>query len=349
MEPRSRRRRSSPFAWGEGVVTLDMVAQAAGVSTSTVSRILNGSATVSAAKQQAVQEAVRHLGFRPNPVARGLAGGRTMSIGVVTQTISNPFYGEALNGIEHELGGVGYIPLFVSGMWNEAGERQALDALMARRVDGVIVLAGCLGNEALLEYAQHQPMVVAGRAIGAARLFSLAFDNRAGARLAVQHLLEAGHRRIAHITGNLAQEDGSHRLAGYRQAMAAAGVAWDPGLVVEGNFTEASGQRAVQHLLDSRQDFSAIFAANDQMAIGAALALYRRGLRVPDDVSLVGFDDLAPAQFAIPPLTTVRQAVYQMGRQAAAAVLDLLNGRTPHANLPEPQLVLRESTRPLHA
>lgn len=347
MELRSRRRRSSRFALGDSAVTLAMVAQAAGVSTGTVSRILNGSATVSAAKQQAVHEAIRHLGFQPNPVARGLAGGRTMSIGVVTQTMSSPFYGEALNGIEHELTGVGYIPLFVSGMWNEIGERQALAALMARRVDGVIVLAGCLDNPALLACTQQLPLVVVGRATGAPRLFSLVFDNRAGARLATQHLLDAGHRRIAHITGNLAQEDAPQRLAGYRDALAAAGVAWDPALVVEGNFTEASGQHALQYMLDTRLDFSAIFAANDQMAIGAALALYRRGLRVPDDVSLVGFDDLAPAQYAIPPLTTVRQSVYQMGRQAAAAVLDMLRGRTPQVQLPAPELVIRESTRRL--
>jgi len=345
MEPRARRRRNSVFASGDGAVTLDMVAQAAGVSTSTVSRTLNGTAAVSAAKQKAVQEAIRHLDYRPNPVARGLAGGRSMSIGVLTQTLSSPFYGEALNGIEHELVGAGYIPLFVSGMRSETGERQALAALMARRVDGLVVLAGCLSNEALLECAQHLPLVVVGRAASAPRLFSLAFANRAGARLATQHLLDAGHTRIAHITGSLTQEDGPQRLAGYRDALESAGIAWDAALVIEGDFTESGGLSAVEQLLDARIEFTAIFAANDQMAIAAALALYRRGLRVPDDVSLVGFDDLAPARYAIPPLTTIRQSVYQLGCQAALAVLELLHGRTPLVRLPDPELVLRESTR----
>ena len=123
-----------------------MVAQLAGVSPSTVSRILNGTATVSDEKKRAVDAAIERLRFRPNPVARGLAGGRTLSIGVVTQTINSPFYGEALRGIEDKLESAGYIPIFVSGHWHEAGERKAFEALLSRRVDGVIVLAGRLPN-----------------------------------------------------------------------------------------------------------------------------------------------------------------------------------------------------------
>jgi LacI family transcriptional regulator len=245
---------------------------------------------------------------------------------------------------------VGYIPLFVSGMWSEAGERQALDALMARRVDGVIVLAGCLGNEALVG-VRATPAHGRGGPCRSVRRACSAWPSTTALARAWPHstcwMQATGALRTSRAIwprkmGHSAWPAIAKR---WRQQ------AWPgtPDLVVEGNFTEASGQRAVQHLLDSGLDFSAIFAANDQMAIGAALALYRRGLRVPDDVSLVGFDDLAPAQYAIPPLTTIRQSVYQMGRQAAAAVLDLLNGRTPHANLPQPQLVLRESTRPLHA
>jgi len=160
-------------------------------------------------------------------------------------------------------------------------------------------------------------LVVVGRAASAPRLFSMAVANRAGARLATQHLLDAGQTRIA----------------------------WGAALVVEGEFTESGGLRAVEQLRDARIEFTAFFAANDQMAIAAALALYRRGLRVPDDVSLVGFDDFAPARYAIPPLTTIRQSVYPLGCQAAVAMLELLHGRTPQVRLPDPELVLRESTR----
>jgi LacI family transcriptional regulator len=344
--PVPRRRRQAPGKGGAaGAVTLEMVAKAAGVSPSTVSRILNGTATVSALKQQAVDSAIARLGFRPNPVARGLAGGRTLSIGVVTQTISSPFYGEALHGIEDHLEANGYIPLFVSGHWHEAEERKAIEALLSRRVDGLIVLAGRISNPALQTYAKTVPMVVVGRDLKAPRLFSFGFDNRAGALLATRHLVECGHLRIAFIAGDRAHEDALEREAGYREALEQAGIAFDPALVVKGDFTEAGGLQAVNQLLDGRVQFTAIFAANDQSAIGAALGLYRRQVRVPDDVSLVGFDDVAPAKFSIPPLTTVRQSVYEMGNQAAAAVLALIDGTAPKVALPPPQLVPRESTR----
>lgn len=322
-----------------------MVAQTAGVSPSTVSRILNGTARVSADKGAAVDAAIKKLGFSPNPVARGLAGGRTLSIGVVTQTISSPFYGEALHGIEDELVQAGYIPLFVSGHWQETEERNALDALVSRRVDGVIVLAGRLPNPALQLYAKKMPMVVVGRGIKGPKLFSLGFDDRAGAFLATQHLIDLGHTRIAYIAGDPAHDDASEREAGYRLALEQAGLPFDPALVMPGDYTESGGLLAVNRLVESRLPFTAIFAANDQTAIGAALGLYRKSMRIPDDVSLVGFDDLAPAKFAIPPLTTVRQSVYEMGSQAALAMLQMLRGDSPEVVLPRPQLVPRESTR----
>ncbi len=324
-----------------------MVAKDAGVSPSTVSRILNGTAGVKEAKRQAVDAAISRLGFSPNPVARGLAGGRTLSIGVVTQTISSPFYGEALHGIEDRLDAAGYIPLFVSGHWQEAGERKALEALLARRVDGVIVLAGRMTNRALQTVAKTVPMIVVGREIQGPQLFGLSFDNREGGFMATQHLVDCGHTRIAFIAGEPGHDDAHDRFAGYRLALDRAGIDFDPSLVIPGDYTEASGLLAVNGLLDSRVPFTAIFAANDQMAIGAALGMHRRNVRVPDDVSLVGFDDLALARFAIPPLTTVRQPVYDMGFQAATAMLGLLRGATPQCTLPPLQLIPRESTRRL--
>jgi LacI family transcriptional regulator len=326
-------------------VTLEMMARAAGVSPSTVSRILNGSASVSPAKQAAVDEAIRKLNFKPNPVARGLAGGRTLSVGVLTQTISSPFYGEALHGIEDSLEQAGYMPLFVSGHWQETGERKALDALLTRRVDGLIVLAGRLSNQDLDAYSKMVPLVVVGRTVSGPGLFSLDFDNRAGGYLATRHLIECGHQRIAFIAGDMAHQDALDRQTGYEEALADARIPLDPALVIPGDFTEAGGLMAVNRLLENRLPFTAIFAANDQTAIGAALGLYRKNVRVPDDVSLVGFDDLAPARYAIPPLTTVKQSVYEMGCQAALAMLALLRGQTPEVTLPPPQLVPRESTR----
>lgn len=326
-------------------VTLENVAEAAGVSPSTVSRILNGTAVVSDAKRKAVDDAIARLGFVPDPLARGLAGGRTLSIGVVTQSLDSPFYGVALRGIEDELDKVGYNALFVSGHWNAAAEARCLDVLRSRRVDGIIVLTGRLSDQALRACAKALPVVVAGRALKAPRLYSLRFDDFSGARMATEHLLELGHRRIACITGDPVHPDATERLRGYRAALEQAGIAFEPGLVVPGEFHEQSGHAAMERLLATRQRFSAVFACNDQMAFGAALALHRRGIKLPQEVSLVGFDDLIGATFAVPPLTTVHQPAYELGGVAAQAMLQLLRGEQPSVVLPPPRLIARESTR----
>lgn len=325
--------------------TLAMVAERAGVSPSTVSRILNGTAVVSDEKRAAVDQAIAKLGFVPNPVARGLAGGRTLSIGVVSQAIDSPFYGAALRGIEVELGTAGYSPLFMSGHWRADEEARCIDVLRSRRVDGLIVLTGRLADSALRSLARSLPVVVTGRSLKASNLLSMDFDNREGARQATQHLIDLGHRRIAFISGDPEHPDAVDRQQGYRSAIEAAGLRFDPALLAPGNFSEHSGLLAVERLLDSRTRFSAIFAANDQMAFGASLGLYRRGLRVPDDVSMVGFDDVAGSLYMVPPLTTVHNPIQEIGELAARAMLSLLAGERPAVEVPAPRLIVRESTR----
>jgi len=331
----------------DGKVTLGMVAIACGVSPSTVSRILNGTAVVSPEKREAVDRAIAELGFIPNPIARGLAGGRTMSVGVLTQAIDSPFYGMALRGIEEALSPAGYSPLFVSGHWNALEERRCIDVLQSRRVDGIVVLTGRLSDDALRGLAKSIPVVVTGRTLVAPNLYSLDFKNFEGARLATHHLLSLGHRRIAFVAGAPGHPDSTERLRGYKSALKAAGVGFNSALVLPGEYHEESGLMAVERLIDSRASFTAIFAANDQMAFGAALALHRRGLRVPEDVSLVGLDDLAGAAHSVPPLTTIHQAAHELGRLAALALLELLAGQLPTATLPEPRLIIRGSTQTL--
>lgn len=345
--PRTARKATEIAAAPQGKVTLDMVARAAGVSPSTVSRILNGTAVVADEKRQAVDEAIARLGFVPNPVARGLAGGRTLSIGVLTQAIDSPFYGGALGGIEDVLTPAGYSPLFVSGHWNASQEAKSIDVLRSRRVDGIIVLTGRLSDQSLATLAQELPVVVTGRSMKAPRLAALSFDNFEGGRLATHHLLQLGHRNIAFIAGDTRHPDARERHRGYRAALEAAGVAYNPALVLPGAYTEESGRLALERLLDSREPFTAIFTANDQMAFGAALGLHRRKMRVPQDVSLVGFDDVFAALFAIPPLSTVHHPVRELGQIAAKAMLQLLAGETPELSLPAPRFIVRESTRAL--
>jgi LacI family transcriptional regulator len=329
-----------------GPVTLQEVAAMAGVSASTVSRILNGTAVVSDAKKQAVEEAIARLGFVPNPVARGLAGGRTLSIGVITQAIDSPFYGQAMRGIEEALAAAGYSALFVSGHWDADAEARCIEVLRSRRVDGIIVLTGRLSDAALRSCARALPVVVTGRKLEAPGLYALNFDNVEGGRLATDHLLRLGHRRIAFISGDGDHPDAVARHRGYRAALEAAGVVYDPKMVVPGRYFEQSGLEALEKLFQTRRRFTAIFAANDQMAFGAMLGLHRRSLRVPQDISLVGFDDLPASAYALPPLSTVRQPVHEIGRLSAQAMLELLKGRAPSAIMPRPELIARESSQP---
>ncbi|MEY3123884.1 MAG: hypothetical protein RLZZ573_404, partial [Pseudomonadota bacterium] len=286
-----------------GTVTLEMVAKEAGVSPATVSRILNGTAVVGAIRKAAVDAAIARLGFVPNPVARGLAGGRTFSIGVVTQALDSPFYGSALRGIEEKLLPLGYSPLFVSGQWDAAVEIRCMDVLRSRRVEGIIVLTGRLTDKALKAYAKTLPIVVTGRKLSAPGLAGLYYDNVAGARLATQHLIDLGHREIAFISGDPLHPDAVARLKGYRLALEEAGIRFDPELLAEGGFFEASGLQGVNDLLARSKRFTALFAANDQMAVGAALGLSRHSLRVPEDVSLIGYDDLSSSLYSNPPLS----------------------------------------------
>jgi LacI family transcriptional regulator len=325
--------------------TLTMVAHKAGVSPSTVSRILNGTAQVSEAKQALVKAVIEELGFRPDPAARSLAGGRTMSVGVLTQFIDSPYYGEALRGIEDELHSANYVPLFVSGHWNEAEEKNRLFMLQERKVDGIIVLTGKLADETLVAMAQRVPVVVTGRRLTAPGLFSIDFDNTEGSSLAVRHLHALGHRRVAFISGPLDHPDAAQRLQGYQSETGLKGMADEPDLVVVSDYQESGGFRAMNSLLAAGVHFTAVIAANDQMAYGARLALHRAGLRVPEDVSLIGFDDLPHSAFTLPPLTSVRQSVYEIGVSAAKAMFDLLNKKNPPSKLVEAELVVRESTR----
>ena len=330
-------------------VTLEMVAKEAGVSPSTVSRILNGTARVREAKVRAVEAAIAKLRFMPNPVARSLAGGKSMSVGVVIQTIDSPFYGEALAAIEKGLMRASYSALFVSGHWREGDERRCIDHLVNRRVEGIILMNSCLAARELVHVSKSMPLVLTGRHVAGDRIYSLDVDSTPGARLATEYLIGQGHRRIAFISGPGDHLDSLQRYAGYKAALAAARIAEVSKLVVAGDYTDSGGYAAMSRLLESGAKFTAVFAANDQTAHGAMLALHRNGLKVPQDISIVGFDDLPTSSFTIPPLTTVHRSIREIGGSAADALIDLIEGRKPVATVPAATLAIRESTRPLRS
>lgn len=328
--------------------TLKIVAREAGVSASTVSRIINGTVNVSDGLKHAVEAAIAKFDFRPNMAARGLALGKTLTIGVVAQAIDSPFYGEGLRGIEACLRQRGYAPLFMSGNWRDEDEDRCIREFIARGVDGIIVFAGRLSDAKLKSYAKEVAIVVTGRRLRAPGIFSLQIDDQHGAGLAMRHLIDLGHRKIAFIAGSENHPDAMERLGGYRKTLEEAGLTFDPMLVGVGDWHEEGGLRATTELLDSKVKFTALFCVNDQTAYGACLALYRRGLSVPGDVSVVGFDDLPSSAYRMPPLTSVRQSIGELGERSAEAILQLLTGRRPRMLPPPLELVRRESTAQAH-
>jgi LacI family transcriptional regulator len=327
-------------------VTIRDVAKLAGVSPSTVSRVLSGATHVAMEKRAAVLAAIEQFHYRPNVVAQGLARGRSRAIGVLTQDVTSAFYGGIQLGIAQGFRGSGYQPLFAAGNAVDEAE-EALDMLLDRRVDSLILVGGRVPDDRLAQVSASVPLLAIGRSINGLEDHCLHVANLEGAREATRHLVGLGHRRIAHVTGIPGHRDAVDRYDGYVRALTDAGLPVDPRLVVAGNFEEQSGAHGVQKLLARRVRFTALFAGNDQMAYGALQALARRGLRVPQDVSVVGFDDQRGAAYTIPALTTVRQPAVEMGRAAAEAVLRLLRGEPLSLPTFSTELVVRESTRRL--
>jgi LacI family transcriptional regulator len=326
--------------------TLRDVARLAGVSPSTVSRILNGSARVTSDKRQAVEAAIERLRFKPNLSARSLRSGSTFTIGVLAPHFDSPFFGRAIQGLDDGLAGSGYSPIVVPGHWNPQEEAQRVELLVARNVDAIAILSGHLPDSDILRFAQQQPIVMIDRNLVGPNVQTFSFDQRQGGCMATAHLIELGHRQIAHIGGLRGHVDAVQRREGYVQAHADAGLSVNPQIIVDSDFQTAGGLLSMNHLLDLRVPFTAVFCGNDQMLIGARLALQRRGLRVPEDISLVGFDDLPDSAYMSPPFTTVRQPIYELGQAVAAALLSALGARSaPVPVVPPLSLVVRETTQ----
>ena len=330
------------------IVTVTDVAREAGVSVSTVSRIVNGTARVTDAKRQAVETAIARTGFHPNLHARSLKLGTSMTIGMLAQDIESPFFTRVIRGIEEGLEGSGYTPIIVSGHWNQKEEIERLGLLMARRVDGLVILNGELTDAQVLEISNRQPVVSTGRRLEGRNIKSLQLDNEHGGYIATHHLLSMGHRSIAHISGPSDHEDAIDRYTGFVRAHQEFGLEVDTDLVFQGNFLEAGGVLAMTRLLDSGKTFSAVFAANDQSAMGARMVMYRRGIRVPEDVSLIGFDDIPVTAYLTPPLTTVRQPFFDIGLYLARALLSMLGRKVDvAASVPVMELISRETVKRL--
>lgn len=294
-------------------------------------------------KRKAVLAAMEKLDYTPNLFARGLAGGSSMTIGILTQNIGSPFYDSVNQGVIGHLVGTNYSPIFVDGQWEEDLGETGLRVLLGRQVDGVIVIGGNTPAQSLIDLKERTHLIVVARDIEGLKENCIFIDNYQAAYDATKYLIDFGHTKIAHITGIANHQDAIRRREGYKQAMVDAGIQVDPSLIVEGSFDSPSGLLALESLLINNKRFTALFCGSDSMAFGARLALYRRGIRVPEDVSIVGFDDQNTAAFMTPPLTTVRQPAYEMGEASAAVMLKMMEKSEFELPKFEASMVFRES------
>jgi LacI family transcriptional regulator len=327
----------------KAVITIQDIALKANVSISTVSRVLNGTAPVAESTREKVLKIIDELGYIPNPFARGLAGGQSRTIGVLTQLLGSPFFDVILRGILKGIDGSGFYPLFADGGWNIEKEKVALEMFLQQQVNGMILISGHYPEELLMDIAGKVPLIIIGRDIELLSDQCIPFDDFDSAKRATQYLINSGHRRIALITGLQNHNDAIMRRNGYYAALEENGIELIPDLIVEGDYTEPSGVMAVEMLMSRKNLFSAIFATNDQMAYGARLALHRHGLRVPEDISVVGFDDQAPTAYMIPPLTTIQRQPLDIGEAAGQGLLQLMQGKPIALPNFKSKLIIRES------
>jgi DNA-binding LacI/PurR family transcriptional regulator len=333
----------SPPVRSRAVVMAD-VARLAGVSQQTVSRVLNDSPHVREDTRERVLEAVRKLGYRPNPLARALVTGRTRTLGVVSfdTTLHGP--ASTLLGIERAAHAAGY---FVSiagiGSLDSTSVAGAIEHLSEQAVDGILVIAPQDSAAQALGHLRTDVPVVATEAGALDGVPLVGVDQVEGARAATQHLLDLGHRTVWHVSGPLDWYEARDRIDGWRATLDAAGAP-QPG-VLAGDWSARSGYELGLGLA-REPDVTAVFAANDQMALGVVRALHERKLRIPADISVVGFDDIPEAAYFTPPLTTVRQDFNEVGRRALLTLLDQLEpgGHSGTRETIAPELIVRAST-----
>jgi len=332
------------------MATVHDVARRAGVSTSTVSHVVNGTRFVSDELRGRVLAAMRELDYTPNAAARMLTLKRSRTIGLIVSDIRNPFFASVARGVEDVAQELGYTVVLCNS--DEDAEREAacLSALESRAVDGVLLASAGVADEHLSRLVRAGfPIVLVDRDLPELGAPAVVLDNEGAAYNAVRHLIAGGHRRIAMLSGRASISTTTERIAGYRRALREAGLALDERLIVSGASTSEGGAAAATIVLDVDPPPSAIFSGNNLMSIGALQAIANRGLVVPDDIALVGFDDFPyPWSDAFRPhLTTVAQPTYELGRRAAEILVEHLRGSSsnhPERVILEGKLVVRESS-----
>ncbi|GHB42977.1 transcriptional regulator [Pseudovibrio japonicus] len=334
------------------MATIAQVALFAGVSTATVSRALNKPDVVDEKTKAKVREAVDALGYRPNQVARGLASRSSRTVGVVINRFDSAYYGQMMQGAEKGLRSVGYKTIAESTCEHADGERAAWNSLLDRQCEAIILHADALSDDELRElYKARRNTVLMNRYHPDFADRCVYLDNIKGGQLAGEYLLSKGHRSIATITGPSSYYEARDRLTGLRQSLANAGIELDPALVEEGNFRDDMGFTCMNRLIDSGKTLSAVFCQSDEMAAGALDACRQRGVRVPEDISVLGFDGLDLAYHLTPKLTTVRQPLREIGEAAGLLAYAVATKSTDHSDIKRifaAEVVERSSVRDLN-
>jgi len=329
-------------------VSIKDIAKVALVSHSTVSRALRDSPLISEETKTRVRRIAQEMGYSPSAVARGLVTKQTRTLGLVVTTIADPFVAEVVEGIEALAQDKGYSILLCQSRSDADRELASVEILREKRVDAIIVTASRVGSLYLpLLERLSVPIVLINNQQEGRYIHSVGTDNLHGGRLAAEHLVELGHRRVAYITGPEWAAQSRLRREGARQVLLEEGLDLDPDLVVQGTGRSDGGEEAMRALLDRSNPPTAVFCYNDLTAIGVMRSARVAGLQVPDDISVVGYDDIAYASYVMPPLTTIRQRRYEMGYQATEMALALLaGGKTVTNSLVQGQLVARGSSGP---
>jgi len=324
--------------------TIQDVADRADVSVATVSRVLNGSDRVRENTKETVVEAARSLGYHPNETARNLRAQETRMIGVLLPNMHGEFFAQVTRGLDQRAREYGH-HLLVSNSHTQEDEAKSVIQSLLGRVDGLILLWPRLSHDFLGDLVpEGLPVVLLNTDRSTSRFQTLAFDNHDGAYAAVEHLAEHGHERIACLSGGTQNFDAQKRLAGYRAAVADHDLIADPSLEIEGDFTREAGRAAVERLLNLTPRPTALFASNDSMALGVLRGLHEAGLEAPDDLALVGFDDIPMAHYVAPSLTTVHAPMKELGERAIERLLALVQGdASPSHHTLQTRLVRRES------
>ena len=326
------------------VTTIRDVARHAGVSISTVSRVLNGTAQVNEDKRKRVEQAIQELNFIPNQAARSLVQKTTQGIGVLLPSLGGEFFSEFLHGIDAATRASGYHVL-ISASHGSLEELRIAVMSMHQRVDGLIIMSPENDGEAIKQLVPSDiPVVSINGKESAAPFDTINFDNQQGAFLATEYLISKGHRRIAFLKGIENAYDGKERLKGYRDTLIKHGIQPQAALELEGDFSPQGGYHAVQVLLKIEPLPTAVFCANDQSAIGLMAALQNAGLSIPEDMSVIGFDDIPGAKLTAPALTTINVGVRELGATAIKLFLDKEPDRTPAHHVLPVKLVERDST-----